>query len=103
MINAPPRSKSNTFHTSGDGHNKSPGYVLHELEVDRFVLLLVVLSEGKSKSVMLLRDRAVRLAMTVSVSCSVSEGNSCVLADELVVLASAAGARVDEFAAVGGC
>lgn len=65
------------------------------------MLLLVVLSEGNSKSVMLLRDRAVRLAMTVSVSCSVSEGNSS--ADELVVLASAAGARVDEFAAVGGC
>lgn len=105
-----PSSRSNTSQTVVDGQSASPGYVLQvpllaveeEDDDDDDSLLLLLVMGAKAKAEMLDSCRAVRLARTSSVSCSVSVWKRLVVvvAVLLVLTWAYAGATVSGVAAI---
>ena len=98
LIKAPPRRISKSFHTKVEGHRKSPGYVLHLSEVMRLLFLLATVLEvsSKEKRVMLESSKAVRFAITASVSWTVSPGKrETAASDTSALVVVDAGATTD--------
>ena len=89
---------SNSFHTKVEGQRMSPGYVLHFCFAMAVRFLRTTVAEGESskeKRSMFDRSKLVKLAITASVSCRTSPGNSSTAASDASVFTDeTAGARM---------